>query len=100
MRQNHPGADHRRGDAVPLHPIFHGSLRREEIRAVNAEARDKRLMRRKKAVLLVDEIHRFNTSRRDAFLHHVENGLITPIGAVAENPSSGVTPVLLSRRSS
>ena len=35
-------------------------------------------------VLFVDEIHRFNKSQQDAFLPHLENGLITLIGATTE----------------
>lgn len=69
----------------------------KEIRAVIAEARDRRMMHRKKTILFVDEIHRFNKSQQDAFLHHVENGLITLIGATTENPSFEVIPALLSR---
>ncbi|MCP4689971.1 MAG: AAA family ATPase, partial [Desulfobacterales bacterium] len=69
----------------------------KDIRAVIAEAKDQRLMHRKKTILFVDEIHRFNKSQQDAFLHHVENGLITLIGATTENPSFEVIPALLSR---
>src|SRR5665213_888536 len=35
----------------------------------------------RKTVLFVDEIHRFNKAQQDAFLPHVESGLITLIGA-------------------
>jgi putative ATPase len=45
----------------------------------------------------VDEIHRFNKAQQDAFLHHVESGLITLIGATTENPSFEVIAPLLSR---
>lgn len=48
-------------------------------------------------VLFVDEIHRFNKSQQDAFLPHVESGLITLIGATTENPSFEVINPLLSR---
>ncbi len=48
-------------------------------------------------VLFVDEIHRFNKAQQDAFLPHVERGLITLIGATTENPSSEVITPLLSR---
>jgi putative ATPase len=48
-------------------------------------------------VLFVDEIHRFNKAQQDAFLHHVESGLITLIGATTENPSFEVIAPLLSR---
>jgi len=69
----------------------------KEIRAVIDEARE--LMERKKIkmILFVDEIHRFNKAQQDAFLPHVESGLITLIGATTENPSFEVIAPLLSR---
>lgn len=48
-------------------------------------------------VLFVDEIHRFNKSQQDAFLPHMENGLIMLIGATTENPSFALNNALLSR---
>ena len=51
----------------------------------------------KQTVLFVDEIHRFNKAQQDAFLPHVESGLITLIGATTENPSFEVIRPLLSR---
>lgn len=48
-------------------------------------------------VLFVDEVHRFNKAQQDAFLPHVESGLITFIGATTENPSFEVNSALLSR---
>jgi putative ATPase len=48
-------------------------------------------------VLFVDEIHRFNKAQQDAFLPHVESGLLTLIGATTENPSFEVITPLLSR---
>jgi putative ATPase len=48
-------------------------------------------------VLFVDEIHRFNKSQQDAFLPHIESGLITLIGATTENPSFELNRALLSR---
>jgi len=50
-----------------------------------------------KTILFVDEIHRFNKSQQDGFLPHVENGLLTLIGATTENPSFQVIAPLLSR---
>lgn len=52
---------------------------------------------RNRTVLFVDEIHRFNKAQQDAFLPHVESGLITLIGATTENPSFEVISPLLSR---
>jgi putative ATPase len=51
----------------------------------------------RKTVLFVDEIHRFNKAQQDAFLPHVESGLLTLIGATTENPSFEVITPLLSR---
>ena len=50
-----------------------------------------------RTVLFVDEIHRFNKAQQDAFLPHVESGLIILIGATTENPSFEVISPLLSR---
>jgi putative ATPase len=50
-----------------------------------------------RTLLFVDEIHRWNRAQQDAFLPHVESGLITLIGATTENPSFEVIGPLLSR---
>lgn len=50
-----------------------------------------------RTVLFVDEIHRFNKAQQDAFLPHVESGLIILIGATTENPSFEIIAPLLSR---
>ena len=50
-----------------------------------------------RTILFVDEIHRFNKAQQDAFLPHVESGVITLIGATTENPSFEVINPLLSR---
>lgn len=50
-----------------------------------------------RTLLFVDEIHRFNKAQQDAFLPHVESGLITLIGATTENPSFEIITPLLSR---
>ncbi|HXR50247.1 MAG TPA: replication-associated recombination protein A, partial [Verrucomicrobiae bacterium] len=52
---------------------------------------------RMQTILFVDEIHRFNKAQQDAFLPHVEAGIITLIGATTENPSFEVINPLLSR---
>jgi putative ATPase len=69
----------------------------KEIRGVIADAQNQRKLYRKRTLLFVDEIHRFNKAQQDAFLHHVESGLITLIGATTENPSFEVISPLLSR---
>lgn len=50
-----------------------------------------------KAVLFIDEIHRFNKSQQDSLLAAVEQGIIILIGATTENPSFEVIRPLLSR---
>ena len=64
-------------------------------RVVKQAEENQRLQMR--TVLFVDEIHRFNKAQQDAFLPHVENGLLTLIGATTENPSFEVITPLLSR---
>ncbi len=51
----------------------------------------------RRTLLFVDEVHRFNKSQQDAFLPHVESGLVTFIGATTENPSFEMNAALLSR---
>jgi putative ATPase len=69
----------------------------KEIREVIQVAQKERQIRKRKTILFVDEIHRFNKAQQDAFLHHVEDGTITLIGATTENPSFYVNAPLLSR---
>ena len=69
----------------------------KEIRGVVEEASGQWREQRRKTILFVDEIHRFNKGQQDAFLPHVESGLITLIGATTENPSFEVISPLLSR---
>ena len=69
----------------------------KELRATLADARIYRQRTGQPTVLFVDEIHRFNKAQQDAFLPHVEQGLIILIGATTENPSFEVIGPLLSR---
>ena len=69
----------------------------KEIRQVVAEAEAERGRRRRRTILFVDEIHRFNRGQQDAFLPHVEKGTIVLVGATTENPSFEVNSALLSR---
>lgn len=64
----------------------------KDVREVIAKAQEKG-----KAVLFIDEIHRFNKSQQDSLLGAVEKGIITLIGATTENPSFEVIQPLLSR---
>ncbi|MCW8806503.1 MAG: replication-associated recombination protein A [Rhodanobacter sp.] len=51
----------------------------------------------RRTVLFVDEVHRFNKTQQDAFLPHIEKGVILFIGATTENPSFELNSALLSR---
>jgi len=50
-----------------------------------------------RALLFIDEIHRFSKSQQDSLLGAVEAGTVTLIGATTENPSFEVIPALRSR---
>jgi putative ATPase len=69
----------------------------KELRQILDEAREQRQIHGKSTILFVDEIHRFNKAQQDAFLPHVEKGLIILLGATTENPSFEVIAPLLSR---
>jgi putative ATPase len=69
----------------------------KEIREIIARAKQRRAQYQKRTILFVDEIHRFNKAQQDAFLLHVEKGLITLVGATTQNPSFEVIPALVSR---
>ena len=68
-----------------------------ELRKILAAAKERKNYYNKKTILFVDEIHRFNKAQQDALLPHVENGIVTLIGATTENPSFAVNSALLSR---
>jgi putative ATPase len=86
-------AQHTRAEFVPFSAVTEGVAR---IREVVDEASTRRTLG-SGTLLFVDEIHRFNRAQQDALLPHVENGLLTLIGATTENPSFEVNPALLSR---
>lgn len=69
----------------------------KDLRNIVEAAKQNKDFFNKTTVLFVDEIHRFNKTQQDAFLPHIENGLITLIGATTENPSFEINKALLSR---
>ena len=69
----------------------------KEIRDVVAIAKKNRDDFGQQTLVFVDEVHRFNKTQQDAFLPHVESGLLIFIGATTENPSFEVNNALLSR---
>lgn len=78
---------------LPISAVFSGV---KDIREAIEKA-ELALQNGQSTILFVDEVHRFNKSQQDAFLPHVESGLLTFIGATTENPSFEVNPALLSR---
>src|SRR3954452_18076935 len=78
---------------VPFSAVTEGVPR---VREIVAEAEGRRRLGRG-TILFADEIHRFNKAQQDAFLPHVEAGIITLIGATTENPSFEINGALLSR---
>lgn len=69
----------------------------QEVRAVVKRAEEQLGYTGKRTMLFIDEIHRFNKAQQDAFLPHVERGIVILIGATTENPSFEVNSALLSR---
>ncbi|MEZ5537846.1 MAG: replication-associated recombination protein A [Thiolinea sp.] len=69
----------------------------KDIRASVEIAQKNREQFGKATVLFVDEVHRFNKAQQDAFLPHIESGVLIFIGATTENPSFELNNALLSR---
>ncbi len=78
---------------ISLSAVFSGV---KEIRQAIEQAK-MAWQQQQRTILFVDEVHRFNKAQQDAFLPHVESGLIIFIGATTENPSFEVNAALLSR---
>jgi putative ATPase len=70
---------------------------KKDMEAVVGEAKNNLGMYRKKTILFIDEIHRFNKSQQDYLLPFVEDGTVILIGATTENPYFEVNSALLSR---
>lgn len=79
---------------VAFNAAFNGI---REVKEIVAAAKERIDGGGKSTVLFVDEIHRFNKSQQDAFLHPLEQGIIILIGATTENPSFEINSALLSR---
>jgi putative ATPase len=69
----------------------------KDVREVIEQAKNNKALYGRKTILFLDEVHRFNTSRQDALLPAVEQGIIVLIGATTENPFHHVNGALLSR---
>jgi len=82
------------GDFVKLNAV---DASVKDVREVIERARSNKTLYGRKTILFLDEVHRFNTSRQDALLPAVEQGIIIFIGATTENPFHHVNGALLSR---
>jgi len=78
-------------------PISAVSAGVADLRHIIEEAKERYKLYKKRTILFIDEIHRFNKAQQDAVLPFVEDGTITLIGATTENPSFEVISPLLSR---
>ncbi len=87
-------AQHTNREFITLSAVMSGV---KDIKEAVQFAKDKLSYEKKRTIVFVDEIHRFNKSQQDALLPHVENGTITLIGATTENPSFELNSALLSR---
>ncbi|MGZ3687619.1 MAG: replication-associated recombination protein A, partial [Bdellovibrionota bacterium] len=79
---------------VPMSAVLSGV---KDIKETVERARETQRLMKRKTILFVDEIHRFNKSQQDALLPHVEDGTVTLVGATTENPSFEINSALLSR---
>lgn len=91
---------------IAAHCKKHGSMKFVKLSATMSGVNDVKeavklakndLAFKRKTIMFMDEIHRFNKLQQDIFLPHVESGTITLIGATTENPSFSLNSALLSR---
>ena len=68
-----------------------------DIRRIVEEARSRMGQYGRRTIVFIDEIHRWRKDQQDALLPHVEEGLITLIGATTNNPLVSVNAPLISR---
>lgn len=87
-------ANHTQSHFETLSAVMAG---KPELRALIAEAHERRKLHNIRTILFVDEVHRWNKAQQDALLPHVENGTLTLIGATTENPYFEVIGALVSR---
>jgi putative ATPase len=79
-----------------FHELSATSTGKDDLRQVIKIARENANFK-KKTILFIDEIHRWNKAQQDSLLPYVETGLLILIGATTENPSFEVISALLSR---
>lgn len=87
-------AQHTRAHFETISAVLAGVV---ELRKIIGEAEERRKLHHQRTILFVDEVHRWNKAQQDALLPHVENGMVTLIGATTENPYFEVIRALVSR---
>ena len=70
---------------------------KKDMEDVVEKAKQERVLKGKRTILFIDEIHRFNKAQQDFLLPYVEDGTIILIGATTENPYFEVNGALISR---
>ena len=76
----------------PFYTLNATTAGKKEIEEIVADARF-----HGNVILFIDEIHRFTKAQQDYLLPHVENGLVTLVGATTENPFHSINPAVRSR---
>ena len=79
---------------VQLSALHHGV---KELREQLQIAKDEIATGGPSTLLFIDEIHRFNRAQQDAMLSHVEEGIVSLVGATTSNPFFAVNNALVSR---
>jgi putative ATPase len=87
-------AEHTEREFIALSAVMSGV---KDIKESVVRAQSLLRISKKRTILFVDEIHRFNKAQQDALLPYVEDGTVTLIGATTENPSFELNSALLSR---
>ncbi len=87
-------AHHTEAEFVSISAVLAGVA---DLRVIITKAQERRKMYKRRTILFIDEVHRWNKAQQDALLPHVESGMITFIGATTENPYFDVIPALVSR---
>jgi putative ATPase len=83
--------------AAAFEQVNAASIGVKEIREILDRARARLYTEKRRTVLFIDELHRFNKSQQDVLLNDVEEGIVLLIGATTENPFFAVNSALVSR---
>lgn len=69
----------------------------KEIREIIEAAEERLSAGGARTILFIDELHRFSRSQQDVLLPHLEDGIVSLIGATTANPFFVLVPPLISR---